>query len=224
MTKNILTIAACALSLAFQAQTTEKREIASFNKIQAEGAVQINYRTADATSLSVEADPAELKNVETTVKNGVLIVKTNGNFKRTVKLNITNKNLNSLTLNGACSFASKEEVKADNFEIGASGASKVEMPLSAKKVTTNAHGASDIVLTGNTESFSANLEGASNLKAYALKSATTTVNAKGASSANVFASQKLSVDCTGASNVKYKGDPKDVYKRNNEASHVESVN
>src|SRR4051812_35427730 len=108
---NTLTIAACTLTLLIQAQTTEKREIASFNKIQAEGAVQIHYKTSDATSLTLEGDATELKNVETTVKNGVLTVKTNGNFKHPVKLNITNKTLSALTLNGACSFASKEEVK-----------------------------------------------------------------------------------------------------------------
>ncbi|MGZ3931701.1 MAG: head GIN domain-containing protein [Bacteroidia bacterium] len=222
--KHFLSISACVIALLSQAQTTEKRDISTFNKIDASGATSISFKTSDAVSLSVEADAAEIKNVETFVKNNVLYIKTKGEFKHPVKVNVSAATFKELHLSGASSFVSSGEIKTDSMSVESSGASSVNMALVAKAVHTKLAGASSASFSGNTQRFYAKISGASTLKAFDLKSAVASVDAAGASTANVYASQKLNGNCSGASNIKFKGDPKDVYKRSTEASQIDSVN
>ncbi len=222
--KNILTVSALVIALGAQAQTTEKRSISAFNKIDASGATSISFKTSPELSLSVEADAEEIRNVETYVKNNVLVIKTKGDFKHPVKINVSAATFKELHLSGASSFVAAGEIKTDSISIESSGASSVNMALVTKAAHMKIAGASNINLSGTTQRFYAKLDGASTLKAFDFKSAIATVNASGASTAKVFASQKLSSDCSGASNVTFKGAPKDVYKRSSGASQIDSAN
>jgi len=222
--KKLLTITACVLSLCYNAQTTEKRDISAFNKIDASGAAHIIYESSSNLSLNIEGDATEIKQIETFVKNNNLFIKTKGNFKKPFKIKISGSGLNELDLSGASHFEAKNQVKTDVFTLKASGASHVEIPLSAKSVKTEIDGASHIDLSGETNELVADLSGASKLKASDLKSVNTTIKASGASTAQVCAANKLSTNCSGASSIKYKGEPKDVYKKSNDASSVDRMN
>jgi hypothetical protein len=222
--KNLLTLSACMVVLYTHAQTTEKRDISAFTKIDASGATSISFKTSDALSLSVEADASEIKNVETFVKNNVLYIKTKGESKHQIKVNVSASTFKELHLSGASSFVSSGEIKTDSISIESSGASTIDLALVTKAAHMHIAGASNVNLSGNTQRFYAKVDGASSLKAFDLKSAVTTVNASGASTAKVFASQKLSGNCSGASNIKFRGDPKDVYKRSTDVSQIDSVN
>jgi hypothetical protein len=73
-------------------------------------------------------------------------------------------------------------------------------------------GASNLNLSGTTQHLTSTVSGASNLKAYDLKTSVVSVTASGASSAQVYATEKLTMKSSGASSVKYKGDPKDIFQ------------
>jgi hypothetical protein len=210
ITKNILILTAAIATLSCQAQTTQKRDIKNFDKIEASGAASIYYENSPTFALSVEGDAGEIKNIETTVKDNVLYIKTKGDFNHPFKIKVSGNNLKHIGLTGACYFNGSGEIKSDLLTIESTGASKIEMQLSAKSVKAKLTGASSANLTGTTQDLSCNITGASNLKAYDLKSVNTTVNASGASMAQVYASQKLHSASTGASSIKYKGEPKDI--------------
>jgi hypothetical protein len=193
-------------------QNTEKRTITAFTKIDASGAANITYVNASSPSLNIEGDAEELKQIETTVKNNVLYIKTKGNFKHPFKINISGSNLKELELSGACTFVANGELKTDSLIIESSGASKIEMHLSSKAVNASIGGASNLNLSGSTKSLKSTVSGASTLKAYDLKTSVANVTASGASSAQVYVTDKLTTKSSGASSVKYKGEPKDVYQ------------
>jgi len=213
-TKNIFLAAALATSLFIQAQTTQKRDITAFTKIDASGAASVSYENGAAPSLTIEGDAEEIKQIETTVKNSVLYIKTKGTFHHTFKIKVTGNNLNSVSVSGASSFVSTSPIKADAFTIRASGASSVKIPLTSKSVHTDIDGASSINLSGSTQELIADISGASDLKAGDLKSAVASVTASGASSAKVYASEKISTNTSGASSVKFDGNPKDITRKN----------
>lgn len=217
-TKKIIIATACLVTLLSQAQTTEKREISSFTKINASGASNIVYETAPATVLTIEGDENEIKNIETYVKNNTLYIKTKGNYTHPFKIKILNAKLDGLDLSGASKFIASTEVKAESFSIKASDASSIDMPLNAKKVLSDIEGASSIKLSGNTNEFVADLSGSSDLKASGLKSLNTSVTASGASSARVFASQKIFTNSSGASRIKFDGNPKEILKKETSVS------
>jgi hypothetical protein len=212
-TKNIFLSAGLALTLFSQAQTTQKRDITAFTKIDASGAVPVVYENSTTPSLTIEGDAEEIKRIETSVKNNVLYIKTKGNFHHPFKVKVGGNGLNSLSLSGASSFNSTSPIKADAFTIRASGASSIKMPLTAKSVHTDIDGASSIHLSGSTQELVADISGASDLKAGDLKSAVASVTASGASSAKVYASEKISTNSSGASSIKYEGNPKDITRK-----------
>ncbi|MCE3260342.1 MAG: hypothetical protein K0S12_1983 [Bacteroidetes bacterium] len=208
--QNILSIASCLFILNMNAQSTDKRTISAFTKIDASGAANITYVSTGAPSLSIEGNAEEIKQIETTVKNNVLYIKTKGDFKHPFKINISGTNLKGLELSGACTFVANGELKTDSLTIESSGASKIEMHLSSKAVNAAIGGASNLNLSGNTKSLKTTVSGASTLKAYDLKTSVANVTASGASSAQVYVTDKLTSKSSGASSVKYKGEPKDV--------------
>jgi len=201
-----------------RAQTTVKRDIASFSKIDATGAAHIVFDNSATPSLNIEGNAEEIKQIETVVKNGTLFIKTKGSFHHPFKIKLAGSGLNSLSLNRASSFVSYTPLKADAFTIRASGASSVKMPLSAKLVHTNMNGASSIQLSGSTQELVADVSGASDLKAGDLKSAIASVTASGASSAKVYVSEKISASTSGASSIKYDGNPKDITRTSTSVS------
>jgi hypothetical protein len=208
-TQHILSIASCLFILNMNAQNTDKRTISAFTKIDASGAANITYASG-APSLSIEGDADEIRQIETTVKNNVLYIKTKGNFKHPFKINISGTSLKDLELSGACTFVANGELKTDSLNIESSGASKIEMHLSSKAVSASIGGASNLNLSGNAKSLRTTVSGASTLKAYDLKTSIANVTASGASSAQVYVTDKLTSKSSGASSVKYKGEPKDV--------------
>jgi hypothetical protein len=221
-TKNIILSAALAASFLTQAQTTQKRDITAFTKIDASGAVPVVYEVSTTPSLVIEGDAEEIKQIETSVKNNVLYIKTKGNFHHEFKVKVGGSNLNAISLAGASSFKTISPIKADVFTIRASGASSVKMPLNAKSVHTDMDGASSIQLSGSAQELVADISGASDLKAGDLKSAIASVTASGASSAKVYASEKISTNTSGASSVKYDGNPKDITRKNTSVSESDN--
>lgn len=212
-TKNIVLAIGFMGAFAACAQSTDKRSVGNFSKIDATGVASIVYENSTATSLIIEGDANEIKNIETVVKGNVLFVKANGNYKHAFKIKITSPQLDGLNMSGASHFKAPAQVKAETFSIVAKGASSIELPLNAKKVISETEGASSIKLSGSTTELVADLNGASNLKASDLISQNTIVTATGASSAKVYASQKLVTNSTGASDIKYNGNPKEILRK-----------
>jgi hypothetical protein len=70
------------------------------------------------------------------------------------------------------------------------------------------------------DDFNADVSGASTLKAYKLISGNVNVTSSGASNAKVFASQKLIANATGASTIKFKGEPKQVSAEGSTSSQI----
>lgn len=218
-TTKIVIITALLTATLSQAQTTVKRDINSFTKINASGAANIVYETAPATALNIEGDESEIKNIQTYVKNNVLYIKTTGTSNHPCKIKILNNKLDNLDISGATHFVANNEITAETFTLKSGGASHVEMPLNAKKVLSEIEGASTIKLSGSTNEFVAGLSGASTLKASDLKALNASVTASGASSAKVYASQKIYTNSSGASNIKYEGNPKEILKKETTATN-----
>lgn len=222
-TKSIFLLAFSCAAFFVQAQTKQTREVSNFSKIDISGAADVQFHNSDSLSLTVEGDAEEIKRVETRFQDNTLYIKAQGNFKHPFKVKVSGHDINEVTVGGASSFSTINEMKMDSITIEASGASRLDMMLSAKSVKSTISGASDVKLAGNTQNLSANVSGASSLKAYYLNSASTSVTASGASSAKVFASEKIYANATGASSIKFKGDPKEVSAEGSSSSQIAKV-
>lgn len=168
---------------------TEKREVASFTSISAEGAFNINVVCQKNLSLEVEGDDNILPLVSSEVSGNVLHLtnKQNYSVNEPITFTISVPNLEAVSVNGA----GKIEVSGMNNE----------------KFTIDANGAPSISGSGTTKLITVETNGAAKIDTHNLRASKAVVDSKGVSKVDLGISDQLDVTVSGPSHVTYKGDP-----------------
>lgn len=202
----------------------------TFNRLKIYGAVDVVITQGTKESVKVEADEKGKSILVIDNKNKTLEIYTNNkksikDFR--IKVFVTVADLEKLDLSGATNVSSAGELKSDNLDmdvsgasnvnlslavtdlnITISGASEVDLKLNASKINADIHGASDVVLSGTASTLDLTCGGACDLKAEKLKARSGKITCTGASSSKVHFSESLDIDATGASDLRYNGNPK----------------
>jgi hypothetical protein len=181
---------------------TEKRDVGAFSSVDVSGAYEVEIVCQKQPSLEVEGDDNILPLVQTYVKNNTLYITSNKPFsvKRAIKVRITTGNLEGLSSTGA-STVTLDGVKNEQLVIETSGASKIDA-------------------SGETKTLDIESSGASKVDVQELKAARVKVSLTGAGRANIYASEEVNADVSGASQVTYYGEPKVVNKSVSGASAI----
>jgi hypothetical protein len=181
---------------------TEKREVSDFSNVKAGGAITVEITAQKEFAVEVEADDNLLEYVKTEVKGDTLKIYSEGRIstRNPIRVRIAMPNIESFDVSGASS-GSLTNVKNESLTIDASGASKIKVEGEAKVLNVD-------------------LSGASRLDAENLKAENVTVDASGASSATVVAINEINAEASGASNIRYIGEPKNVRKNPSGASSI----
>lgn len=183
---------------------TETRETEPFTGFSVGGAIKVEATIGETQAVEVSGDDNIVPLVTTEVSGGVLKIQTehNGRLKteQPLLVKIVATELDNVEISGAC------EVDVDG--------------LSGSGFDAEVSGASTLTLSGSCERLSADVSGASTLHGEALQANEATVNASGASSVRVKASESIRGEASGASSVKYSGDPQNVKLESSGASSV----
>jgi hypothetical protein len=173
---------------------TEKRQIGAFSSVDVSGAYEVEIVCQKQPGVEVEGDDNILPLVQTYVKNGTLYINSDKpfNVKKAIKVRVTTDNLEGVNSSGA-SKISLEGVKNEQLVIETSGASNIDA-------------------AGETRSLQIESSGASKVDVRDLRAARVKVSLSGAGHANVYASEEVNADVSGASSVTYYGEPKVVNK------------
>lgn len=187
----------------------ETREISSFDALNVGGAFNIILTQGNSESLEIEADENLLPIIKTSVKGKTLYVTTEENIRNSKALNlyISFKVLERLDISGACDIESAHRLSFSTLKIEASGASEIDLDLTAEVLLCDYSGASEIELAGKVGECEFELSGASEIDAYDLVAGKIELKASGASEAKLHATESLKVRASGASSVRYMGNP-----------------
>jgi hypothetical protein len=170
----------------------EKRDIEEFTSLEVGGIFDVEIICGKEESLVIEAEDNLIPLIETEVKGNRLIISTKRHIspRNGLKIKIKAREVNNIDISGACKVK-VTEINSDKFFVGASGASNVYLSGKAKKLNIDVSGASNINASDlNTEIVKADLSGASK--------------------ADIFVTQDLFADISGASHIDYYGDPKNI--------------
>lgn len=126
---------------------------------------------------------------------------------RNVTLTITLPELRELEASGACLVQIIGIDHPHSLALEASGATVIKFNGRVDRLRAEAVGASRIQAEGTCQHLDAEAVGASTFSAFGLEAHTAHVEAVGASSAQVFVTEKLSAEAVGASNIRYRGNP-----------------
>lgn len=181
---------------------TEKREVSNFKAVDVGGIFKVEITVQKDFDVQIEADDNLLQYIETEIDGETLEISTSKRIstKNPIIVKIGAPDIENLEVSGASSVV-LGNLNNDSFEVDLSGASNVKVE-------------------GTTKNLVIDLSGASRVNAENLQAENVSVNASGASKADVFASNKLEADLSGASKVAYSGSPKDLIKKTSGASKI----
>lgn len=205
-----------------QAQRTQERTIQAFNRIRVSGAVNVVYTNSDTLNLLVKGKENEVDNVETKVENSTLVITSKGRSSD-LYVYVKNNELQSIEASGATTFKTTNTLKSDSLSVNVSGASDLNVRVETKHLKCLGDGAGNIVLLGTADYMEASVSSAASLKGYGLVSREALVVTSGAASARIHVTEKLKATASSASDIKVKGDPKDVTAETSTAASITRI-
>ena len=201
-----LVIAGATTMFAF-GQKKETRAVSGFTGIEASSVFEITVTKGNAESLVIEADDAIMPQVRSEVRNGVLRLYLDRDAVRnnikTLKASIVMKDLDRVSLSGACKLTANDLFMPSSFTGDCSGVSNMTVNVNTSILSIEASGASKIQLKANVANDAKlSFSGTSNMQAE-MKAQNVKFTSSGASKMNLTGSATdINIEISGTSRIK----------------------
>jgi hypothetical protein len=223
--KKFLLVLAVFVSLSAFSQTihdanAEVRSVSGFKGVNVSSAIDLYLSQGSTDAVAVSASDTRVRDkIITEVKDGILHIYVDNklfdwrNFSgdKKMKAYVTIKEINRLQVSGASDVKVSGTLKTDNLKLTLSGASDFEGIIDAKSIQIQGSGASDIKISGSADQANIEMSGASDFKGYDFKVDYCKAEISGAGDMQITVNKELDAEASGASSIKYKGEP--VVKR-----------
>lgn len=215
MKKILAIIVLLVVGFSMQAQINDPnaaiRQASGYHGINVSSAFNVYLSQSNEEAVAVSAASVKDRDMITVeVKDGILHIGlsnawkwNNGNKK--LRAYISFKQLDQLTISGACDVFINGVLKADVLRVRQSGASDLKGKMEVAKLHVDLSGASDMSITGSATRLFVEASGASDFKGFDLVTESCEAKASGASDIRITVNKELSAEASGASDVKYKG-------------------
>lgn len=194
--------------------TRESRPIQeAFDALRIAGSFQVELRQGENPSVVLEGDPRVIAHIKSEVHDGELVVHLDGAHigvwsPSQPHLVVTAQGLRSIRSEGASDIRAESWNTQGDVAFALAGAGEVHIAsLTARKVSVQIAGTSDVELTGTVNEQDVKISGAGRYQAQNLKSAASSVSVSGAGDVVLWATQSLSISVAGIGDVKYYGTP-----------------
>jgi hypothetical protein len=189
---------------------TQARNVSNFTGVHVSGAIDLYLKQDSAFNVKVETDDNLQQYIIIGEENGILHIRQadNKNLDETgkIKVYVSAPLFKSMQASGACNMFSENMLSSNEaMNIDLTGSSDARLELKTPKVDAGLSGASTLMLKGEAKELFVEGSGSSNIKCFDLLTEQTKIDVSGACDAEVFASVKLDVHASGASDIKYKG-------------------
>lgn len=188
---------------------TENRATGSFSSVDVSGNIQVYVKQDSSHQVRIETDENLMEYIIIKTEGDQLVIKTKDHTNLSgsagIKIYVSSPVFRKLEASGASAITSENLLSGESLVIDLNGASAAKVDVRSPKVSAEASGASKVFLKGQTKDLSIKASGASQAYCFELSAENVVVDVSGASSAEIFASVKLTAEASGASHVKYKG-------------------
>jgi hypothetical protein len=207
-------------------QQTENRKVNEFSKIDISGGYKVILKQDSSMSVKISADDNLLKYIKTVASNGRLRIFNKRNFcsegPMTVYIGV--RNLDVIKASGAVEVESDGKITTKDLHLHLSGATKVTMDLTAGHVRTEGSGDTELHLKGQATSHDVDLSGSGKVYALDFVVGSYNIETSGVGESEINVVNALSIHSSGASTVKYRGNPPTITNDKSGASSAEKVN
>ena len=207
---------------------TEEHAVSSFKNVEVNGAIELEVSQGDLKPVKIEADENLLRYIEVIQEGDRIIVQNKPGYNlrpsNKIKVYITSPVYNNIGVSGACNINGQNKINnSENLRLEVSGAGDINMDVNAPAITAEVSGAGSVNLKGETKTFDLELTGASKAHCFDMLSENTKVDISGAGDADVYASNKLDAQVSGAGSVAYKGSATNINQQVSGAGSVKKV-
>jgi hypothetical protein len=205
-------------------QISETRKFGEFDRISVSGGYKVVLKQDSSFGIKITADDNLLKYIKTEVANQKLKIYSKRNFCNNSQLviNIGVKSLKELKATGGIELISDGKIITKDIAFKLTGATKLSIELNAINVTTTGSGATEVNLKGNASSHIIDLSGSGKVNALDFAVNNCDIQTAGVGESRVNVTNILNIHSSGASSVKYKGNPQ-ITNDKSGASSVEKV-
>ena len=189
---------------------TEEFALTGFEKVEVSHAFTVDITQGDAFSVVVRIDDNLAQHLRVEKQGSTLRIGLDRgrNFRATTAMaEVTMPELMGLELSGASHCRVSGFDSTEGLTVQASGASHLSGEIEAGDVRFDVSGASSVTLRGSAEGAVIGASGASHVDLADFPVGNADVEASGASTVTVNASERLDAQASGASHIKYLGSP-----------------
>lgn len=181
----------------------------NFTRLDMGSAFNIQVQQGNEFQVEASGDIRNLDDLSVYTSGNSLIIHydKNANRKHTTYIRITMPELLSVDFSGASISEIKGFTGQENLDITLSGASYAKVDCNYSSLNINLSGASVLNMLGTGEKLVAFISGASDLRGFDYPVKEARLDVSGASLGKVTVSTKLEATVTGASTVRYRGNP-----------------
>ncbi len=190
----------------------QDREIGSFSVISASSGLDVYVIQGDKESLTVETDENLMEYIITRVKGDELILKVDGNIRRSTKMSVylTLVNVHEINVSSGADFKTRGLINASNLDIRVSSGADAKMEVNAKELSCSVSSGADARLQGKADYFAGKASSGSDLRAKELIAKTCKAKASSGGDVSVYASEAIEAHASSGGNVSYYGNPEKV--------------
>lgn len=185
---------------------TKERTLASFDKINAGGSIDIIIDQNGKESVSVETDENLQEYIITEIKDGELDIHVKQHYNLTTTkliVHVSCANLKAINTGGSGDVKSISKITADDFSISHGGSGDFDLDLAVKKLKISTAGSGDYKLKGNADEFNLSSAGSGDIDARSLACTSAKISSAGSGDVILKKGVTASVSSIGSGEVIY---------------------
>ena len=193
----------------------EERKVADFSEITISIAADVELRQGNECKVVLEGDEDILENTKTKVSGDELIIKSNKTFNfgwnDEIKIYITTKNIEKISIAGSATINSKTEIEAEEIKFQVSGSGKINIPeLVARDIEGSISGSGKIHIAGTKPSkkLDLSISGSGKFDGEKLEIDEADIKISGSGKGIVNITEYLEAGVSGSGRITYYGKPK----------------
>lgn len=226
---------------------SETREVDAFHSVDLSGQGNLYITQGSEHELRIETDDNILKELETEVRNGTLVIKPKGGINcldptDSIDIYVTMEEIRDLSVSGSGEIIGKTPIETDHLDVGISGSGDLNLDVEAETTSIHISGSGELDLGVGVDELSidisgsgkANLygeatqhnlriSGSGELNAFDLETEDSNINISGSGDANVWVTKNLEINVSGSGDIRYKGNPETVKQNISGSGSVEKV-
>jgi hypothetical protein len=204
--------------------TTENRNIQSeFKSIEAGKGLDIVLEQSNNTSVTVVADDNLQKHITTKVENGVLIISSDYNSYRNVKMKkvlVQMPFIEGVKIKSGAKLNSRNTIKSPSIAVESSSGASITISIESEKAICEASSGSTITINGKAINLETASSSGSTIDAEKLLSNDIRASASSGSNNDVNPLVSLKADASSGGNIHYHNIPKNLNKKSSSGGSI----